>query len=43
MKLKIQAKLDAGYQPMALVCREMREATANDGQDVVVGVERNKG
>ena len=43
MKLKIQAKLDAGYQPMALVCREMREATANDGQDVIVGVERNKG
>ena len=43
MNLKIEAKLDRGYQPMALVCREMREATATDGQDVVVGVERNKG
>lgn len=42
MKLKIQAKLDEGFMPMALVCREMRENTVN-GEDIVIGVERNKG
>ena len=43
MKLKIGAKLDSGFMPMALVCREMRENTAKDGQDIVVAVERNQG
>ena len=43
MKLKLQAKLDSGFAPMALVCREMREATKDDGQDIVVGAERNQG
>ena len=43
MKLKVQAKLDAGFAPMSLVCREMREGAAIDGQDIVVAVERNKG
>ena len=43
MKLKIDAKLDKGFMPMALVCREMRENTANDGQDLIVAVERNQG
>ena len=42
MKLKIPAKLDAGFEPMSIVCREMREG-AVDGQDIVVAVERNKG
>ena len=42
MKLKIPAKLDAGFEPMSVVCREMREG-AVDGQDIVVAVERNKG
>ena len=43
MKLKIPAKLDAGFEPMSVVCREMREGAAIDGQDIVVAVERNKG
>ena len=43
MKLKLRAKLDPGFAPMALVCREMREATKDDGQDIVVGAERNQG
>ncbi len=43
MKLKVNAKLDPQFMPLALVCREMREATANDGQDIVIGIERNKG
>ena len=43
MKLKINAKLDKGFMPMALVCREMRENTAENGQDIVIGIERNQG
>ena len=43
MKLKINAKLDPGYMPMSLVCREMRAATAADGQDLIIAIERNKG
>ena len=43
MKLELQAKLDPGFAPMALVCREMREATKDDGQDIVVAAERNQG
>lgn len=43
MKLKVNAKLDPGFQPLSLVCREMREATAADGQDLVIAIERNKG
>ena len=43
MNLKVNAKLDPGFQPLSLVCREMREATANDGQDLVIAIERNKG
>ncbi len=43
MKLKVNAKLDPQFEPLALVCREMREATKDDGQDIVIGVERNKG
>ena len=39
MKLKVQAKLDPQFTPLALVCREMREATGNDGQDIVIGIE----
>ena len=42
MKLKVMAKLDEKFEPMSLVCREMREAAA-DGQEIVVAVERNKG
>ena len=43
MKLKIPAKLDPQFAPLSLVCREMREATKENGQDLVIGVERNKG
>ena len=43
MKLKVEAGLDKGFAPMALVCREMREKTAECGQDIVVAVERNQG
>lgn len=43
MKLKVNAKLDSGFMPMALVCRDMREATVNDGQDIIIAIERNQG
>ena len=43
MKLKVNAKLDPQFQPLALVCREMRENTKDCGQDIVIAVERNKG
>ena len=43
MNLKVNAKLDTGFCPLSLVCREMREKTKDDGQDIVIAVERNKG
>lgn len=43
MKLKVNAKLDAGFCPLSLVCKEMREKTKENGQDIVIAVERNKG
>lgn len=43
MNLKVNAKLDKGFCPLSLVCREMREKTRADGQDIVIAVERNKG
>ncbi len=43
MKLKVNAKLDPQFAPMSLVCREMREATKDNGQDIVIAIERNKG
>ena len=43
MNLKVKAKLDPQFAPLSIVCREMREATKEDGQDLVIGVERNKG
>ncbi len=43
MKLQVSAKLDPQFAPLSLVCREMRAATAADGQDIVIAVERNKG
>ena len=43
MNLKVNAKLDTGFCPLSLVCREMREKTKTDGQDIVIAVERNKG
>ena len=43
MKLKVQAKLDPQFAPLSIVCRDMREATAKDGQDIIIAIERNKG
>ncbi len=43
MKIKVNAKLDPKFAPLAVVCREMREATKDCGQDLVIAVERNKG
>lgn len=43
MKLKVESVLDKGFIPLSLVCREMRENTKEDGQDVVIGIERNNG
>lgn len=43
MKLKVNAKLDPKFQPLALVIREMRESTKDNGQDLIIAVERNKG
>ncbi len=43
MKLKVQAKLDPQFQPLALLCRQMRENTKENGQDAVIAVERNRG
>ncbi len=43
MKLKVNAKLDPQFTPLSLVVREMREATKDNGQDVIIAIERNKG
>ena len=43
MKLKVQAKLDPKFAPLSVVCRDMREETKDNGQDIVIAVERNNG
>ena len=43
MKLKVTAKLDPKFMPLSIVCRDMREATKENGQDIIIAVERNKG
>ncbi len=43
MKLKMNARLDPGFTPMSLVIREMKEKAVENGQDIVVAVERNHG
>jgi predicted NBD/HSP70 family sugar kinase len=43
MKLKVPAILDTEFKPLALVCREMREATRDNGIDAVIAIERNSG
>lgn len=43
MNLKVKAKLDKNFQPLSLICREMRQATRENGQDIVIAVVRNKG
>ncbi len=43
MNLKVKAKLDPNFQPLSLIVREMREATKEQGQDIVIAVEKNDG
>ena len=43
MKLKVEAKLDKQFTPLSLVCKEMREQTKENGQDVIIAIVRNKG
>ena len=44
MKLKVGAKLDKQFMPMSVVCRDfVAEAKANNGEKLVIGIERNKG
>ncbi|MBQ3114929.1 MAG: ROK family protein [Clostridia bacterium] len=43
MRLKVNAKLDPQFAPLSIVCRDMREATKYEGQDIIIAVERNKG
>ena len=43
MDLKVKAKLDPQFMPLSLVCRDMREATKDNGQDIIIAIERNKG
>ncbi len=43
MELKVKAILDPQFEPMALKVREMREKTKENGQNIVIAIERNKG
>ena len=43
MDLKVKAKLDPSFEPLSVVCRDMREATKEDGQDIIIAVKRNRG
>ncbi|MDL2286964.1 ROK family protein [Eubacteriales bacterium OttesenSCG-928-G02] len=43
MKLKVESMIDKQFMPLSLVCREMREKTKDNGQDIVIGIERNNG
>ena len=43
MNLKVKAILDPQFEPMALKVREMREKTEQEGQEIVIGVERDRG
>ncbi len=43
MKLKVKAVLDPQFYPMSVKVREMRELTKENGVDLVIGVQRNKG
>ena len=43
MNLKVKAKLDPSFEPLSVVCRDMREAPKDDGQDIIISVECNRG
>lgn len=43
MKLKVNPVLDPKFAPLSVVFRDFAEAVKEDGTDIVIGVERNKG
>lgn len=43
INLNVEAKLDKQFIPLSLVCRNMREATKDNGQDIIIAIKRNKG
>ena len=45
MELKVKAQLDPQFEPLALVYRDFQKRVAESGsaQEIVIGVERNKG
>ena len=43
MNVKFKAKLDPEFLPLSVVCREMQVATKENGQDIIIAVERNDG
>lgn len=43
MERKVNAQLDPTFTPLSLVCRTMRQETETQGQELVIGIERNKG
>ena len=43
MKPKVLAKLDEQFMPLSLVCKEMRQATEESGQEIIIAIVRNKG
>jgi len=43
MNIKVQAPLDPGFEPIAVVCRDFAAAVAKEGgKDLIIGVVRNK-
>ena len=43
MRLKVPAALDPGFYPMSVICREFKKACGDDGQDLIIGIERDAG
>ncbi|MBR5137050.1 MAG: ROK family protein [Clostridia bacterium] len=43
MKLKCNTYLDKGFQPMSIYVRDFLAAVGEQGQDIVIGIQRNKG
>ncbi len=43
MNLKVNAGLDPQFAPLSVICRDMREATKENGQELIIAIERNKG
>ncbi len=43
MRLKCNTYLDKGFQPMSVYVRDFLAAVGDQGQDIVIGIQRNKG